>query len=603
MTSFTRWIADRKSGRFVAIVGCQFLCLTTFAAAPDQTLDQRLDAIRQQLPAFHQDIDALKAAGQDTSYPMVTYTVLQNFVEYTAKDLTLTTPELWGWQAVNGNESAAMVETDDVHSGRIAIKITHKTPAGPNVYGMYTCGQNLTLKAGQPYTFSIWAKTSDPGQISMIMDGSWNQRMVIPDTHGQWQRISKTYTPPKDDLIAPRLTSEKPTSGVLIDDVCVVQGTEPEVGKNLLPNPSFENSWNTHRATFEIEDMEKMATRLSALLASAKGGTTLPEVPRWTGTRRPGIDGPSFIGPVATWNHPQNVTDRPIFFIGQGAFAQVRKDIEKFPDYGVNIIQCGEWGPASYFPAEGKTEDAALNRTLAMLDRGAKAGVAVDWLMSPHYFPDWMFKKYPNLHVGRADFFPYSIYRPEVHALLKEFIKDVVPAMKDKAALFSICLSNEPINCEDVSPESSKDWHDWLAHRHGDIATLNARWHSSYKSFDDIPQPNALNRSSEPRPSPIWEDFIRWNNEYFANFHKMLADAVHEVAPDVPVHAKATTWHMYAHPMCKPAMIPPLHPVQRHRHQRQRQRQPLELRRQIRRSHRARPQVFRPRLARKRHRQ
>ena len=36
----------------------------------------------------------------------------------------------------------------------------------------------------------------------MMMDGSWNQRMVIPDTHGQWQRISKTYTPPKDDLIA-----------------------------------------------------------------------------------------------------------------------------------------------------------------------------------------------------------------------------------------------------------------------------------------------------------------------------------------------------------------------------------------------------------------
>ena len=71
-------------------------------------------------------------------------------------------------------------------------------------------------------------------------------------------------------------------------------------------------------------------------------------------------------------------------------------------------------------------------------------------------------------------FLPYSIYRPEVHALLKEFIKDVVPPMKDKPALFSICLSNEPINCEDVTTESSKDWHDWLTHRHGDIATLNA---------------------------------------------------------------------------------------------------------------------------------
>ena len=223
----------------------------------------------------------------------------------------------------------------------------------------------------------------------------------------------------------------------------------------------------------------------------------------------------------------------------------MRNDIEQFPAYGVNIVQCGEWGPSAYFPKEGQVDDVLLKQTLNMLDRGARAGVAVDWLCSPHYFPDWMFKKYPNLHVARADFFPYSVYRPEVHALLKEFLKDVVPQMKDKHALFSICLSNEPINCEDVTPELTRAWQEWLQHRHGDIATLNARWHSDYKSFADIAQPNALNRSSEPRSGPNWEDFIRWNNEWFAGFHKMLADAVHEVAPDVPVHAKATTWQMY----------------------------------------------------------
>ena len=197
---------------------------------------------------------------------MVTYTVLRNFVEYTAKDLTITTPESWGWQALNGNVSSATVETSDVHSGRIAVRIVHKTPFAPNVYGMYVCDRNIMLKAGQPYTFSTWARTSDPGQITMVLDSSWNQRMFIPDTHGKWERISKTYTPPKDDLIAPRLVSEKPTTGVLIDDISIVQGNEPEAGKNLLPNPSFESSWNAHRATFEIQDMEKMSTRLRALI-------------------------------------------------------------------------------------------------------------------------------------------------------------------------------------------------------------------------------------------------------------------------------------------------------------------------------------------------
>jgi hypothetical protein len=39
-------------------------------------------------------------------------------------------------------------------------------------------------------------------------------------------------------------------------------------------------------------------------------------------------------------------------------------------------------------------------------------------------------------------------------------------------------------------------------------------------------------------------DYIRFNQEFFANWHKMLADAVHEVAPNLPVHAKAMTWTM-----------------------------------------------------------
>jgi hypothetical protein len=35
---------------------------------------------------------------------------------------------------------------------------------------------------------------------------------------------------------------------------------------------------------------------------------------------------------------------------------------------------------------------------------------------------------------------------------------------------------------------------------------------------------------------------VRWNQEAFADWHAKLAEMVHAVAPNVPVHAKATTW-------------------------------------------------------------
>src|SRR6059058_3759235 len=107
-----------------------------------------------------------------------------------------------------------------------------------------------------------------------------------------------------------------------------------------------------------------------------------------------------------------------------------------------------------------------------------------------------------------------------------------MPRIKDKPALLSVCLSNEPVNVQEPDEFSKTSWHEWLARRHGDIATLNQRWHASFAKFDEIPQPNPLNQADPKYPGPAWADFCRWNDEYFASFHKELADMVHAVAPN-----------------------------------------------------------------------
>ncbi len=94
------------------------------------------------------------------------------------------------------------------------------------------------------------------------------------------------------------------------------------------------------RAFMQISDMDVMAKRLERELSEALAGRrNFPEVPRWTGTERPKIVGPSFVAPVNFPSHSSSSVLRPVFFVGYGHFGQVRADIEKFPRYGINIIQ------------------------------------------------------------------------------------------------------------------------------------------------------------------------------------------------------------------------------------------------------------------------
>ncbi len=291
------------------------------------------------------------------------------------------------------------------------------------------------------------------------------------------------------------------------------------------------------RALHQIRDLRDISARTRRMLESAIAGRTkLPIVPRYTGERRPAIENGSFVGPVRSVRGREE--RRPIFFNGFGHFGQAVADMEKWPAYGTNIIQV-EFGPNSVFPTPDTVSNAPVQHMRSIMDRAQKAGVAVCLLISPHYMPSWALDKWPHLRKRRDGFLQYCLHAPEGQDLLKRFIATAIKPLADHPALHSICLSNEPINREEPCEHATVMWRDWLRTRHGDIATLNRRWGTSHASFDAVPLPDPFG----PRPAdPVWIDFIRWNEEFFAGWHRMLADAVHQVAPDLPVHAKAMAW-------------------------------------------------------------
>ncbi len=271
------------------------------------------------------------------------------------------------------------------------------------------------------------------------------------------------------------------------------------------------------------------ACLLADLTARAGQSSEFP-VPRYQ-TGPLAVDGPSTVG---TRRFPDGrVEQGPVFLTGYGHFRQVRQDIEKFPGYGCNFFQI-EFGPRDVLPDENSYSDRAIDSFREVCDRAAKADVAVNLLLSPHYFPNWALAKWPDLKDCKGGFMQYCVHDPRARSVVEKSLRYVIPRIKDLPALHSVCLSNEPI-CVDLRgcAVTAKAWPAWLQARHGDIATLNRRWRTEYQSFAEIPIP-----APEFTATPMSVDFVRYNQEAFAEFHAWMAGIIHEIAPDLPVHAK-----------------------------------------------------------------
>lgn len=230
---------------------------------------------------------------------------------------------------------------------------------------------------------------------------------------------------------------------------------------------------------------------------------------------------------------------RPVFLTGYGHGSPAVEDLPFWGQIGINILQI-EMGPNATVFEDGNREDEVRARILPALDRARDNGVRVNLLVSPHYFPDWAFAKWPDLRVasgapGTPPFLKNSVEAPQTLDIYERHLRTLIPLIKDHPALHSICLSNEPVYDEGwKDPTRLGLWHDYLRRIHGDIATLNTIWGTGYASFEDIPQIPPSFKESAAR----MYDAVRFNHGRFSGWHKWMADIIHSMSPDLPCHAK-----------------------------------------------------------------
>ncbi len=239
------------------------------------------------------------------------------------------------------------------------------------------------------------------------------------------------------------------------------------------------------------------------------------------------------------WSGSGRHEQRPVFFTGYGHFGQVVRDMPKFPDLGVNIIQI-EIGPNSTEPAPDVVTSAPVRGKIGhALDLGAKYNVMVCMLGSPHYFPQWAFKKWPNLARGGGGFLRYTVDAPQARKILRTHFETAMRAIRGRKALHSVCLSNEPVYTNwSHDPFRKPLWAAYLRRVYPDIDALNRINGTRYRSFADVVVPPTAKLPPESEMTPIRYDAVRFNMDQFAAFHRALAQAVHAVSPGVWTHAK-----------------------------------------------------------------
>ncbi len=222
---------------------------------------------------------------------------------------------------------------------------------------------------------------------------------------------------------------------------------------------------------------------------------------------------------------------RPLYFTGVGHFNQVREDIPVLNDYGLNIVQI-EMGPQNALPAADIVDRESIRQNVVYwLDKAAAHNVAVNLLISPHYFPKWAFDADPaHAQCGRG-FIKFCIEAPNTRMVMEKWLDALMPLIAHHPALHSICLSNEPQYQGRCAYEGQK-FQEWLKAKWGTIDKANRAYETQFREFEEIDLPRTDSNYG------LYYDRWRFNQDRFVAFHELLIQRIHHYDPTLPVHAK-----------------------------------------------------------------
>jgi hypothetical protein len=484
-----------------------------------------------------------------------------------------------GWAfSVNLANASGGVVADEAHDGKKSFRLSNNSRFAPNVFGRVT----QIVRGLEPYTtyrISCFARGTNAGIVWIGGGPGWYLRARFPDGTFDWTNVTTEYTtgedPPDFELM---VVTESQTAAVWVDDVRMEAVRADTAKRNVVFNRA-NTLWQKAddrlailraRANKSPNARADSVTQLGFTLAdrylkrTKNGGSKAPQGGSWTRlqleevqmvldetehrldaiaetVRPPGSQpwpaaGPAQVREGLFYTRMKNGTEQPFWFYGYGHFNQVIRDLPNFHGLGASLIQDGTVGPSS-MNADGSLGPGArqLFKDLRTVQRD---GMRMDWLLSPHYFPEWAFAKAPDARGGGPGFITFDIDHPVVREVLEKFGSEMCENMKGNPALFSICLANEPVYDQSGRTKWGRAEYDaYLENLQGSVEKLNELYGTHYNSFADIAPPS-IGLKATDNENRAYYDWVRFNQQHFAAWHAWLGSIVKRQLPGTPTHAK-----------------------------------------------------------------
>lgn len=136
---------------------------------------------------------------------------------------------------------------------------------------------------------------------------------------------------------------------------------------------------------------------------------------------------------------------------------------------------------------------------------------------------------------------------PTAKKILENYISSLGVILDGFSSLSSICLTNESNYITLKYPAFNTEFREYLKDVHGNIATLNSRYGTSYSDFSEITMPTAeqfpygghKTYEEVTTTDKLFYDWKKFNDKTFADWHSYAADLTRKAFPGKPVHAKA----------------------------------------------------------------
>lgn len=520
------------------------LVLPVYAIVTAEELSVRYNDLESRLPLLESLLQQAELQGIATDYERVNYTVLQNFLGYGREDAAKGRLQRSNY-VLNELEALLAVAVDSLEAYLSGVRVSSAVPR-------YTTGQ---VKIDD-YAFTGTATTQSTGEVEQDRPvffngyGHFNQvRSDMSKFRDYGTNIVQVETGPNRVVLQkegyiPKFASNK-SGGVsgeyIVDDTVSRTGSRslkmvnhtpkaPNVFLRVWQNLALKpNTSYTFKAWVKADGLVGQ----NAWFPGGSGWLWRTRVPAGTydWTEVSGIyttdASTASMDMMFVLENTGTIWIDDIMVTEQGSTENLVRNagFEEFPQ---SVPVAGDYVIVT---------DRLQQDVISTLQAGEANNIAVNVLLSPHYFPEWVLQQYPEIrNSGNKGSLKYNIYHPKAKEVIETYLRAVIPLIKDYRSLHSLTLSNEPVYYANLIPALLPDWQQYLRGVYAeDIGEVNRLYGTDYTSFQEVSMPAVL------EASPAGYDYMLFNNLMFSQWHGWMADIIHEIAPEIPLHAKVMT--------------------------------------------------------------